>query len=464
MSSTKKEEQAPKRSAIHSVREKKQNRMIVIGFIITAALIVGMVGYALLYDKVFKNHIAVAKVDHTKIDNDYFVNRVRLERNAYIQQYSILYAQYQMFADSAEYQQYFQSQLQQVQSVLEDYEAFGENVLDTMIDDQVIAIEAKKMGIEVSDADVDELLMELFNYYPSGTPTPEPTTTPWNTPTVSEAEQALLGYTPTPELEATTEVVPTEAVATETEDTSEVTEATEAVAESAESAEAETTVETQEATATPTDEVAATATSEATATPYTEDLYQESYNEYIASLEAINVSEEYLRKYVYYYLVDLKVQEQIYSEVSVEQEQVWARHILVETEDEAKDIMARLDAGEDWNALAAEVSLDTSNNTSGGDLGWFPRGYMVEPFEEAAFALGVGEISDPVESDFGWHIIQVIGHEDRPLSADDYSYAQQLYYQNWLDEAKAGMTIKINDVWKDIVPQDPAISADTLVN
>jgi hypothetical protein len=460
MSSTKKEEQAPKRPSIHSAREKKQNRIIIIGFIITAALIVGMVGYALLYDKVFKNHIAVAKVDHTRIDNDYFVNRVRLERNAYIQQYSILYTQYQMFGDSAEYQQYFLSQMQQVQSTLADYESFGETVLNSMVDDQVIAIEAKKMGIEVSDADVDELLMELFNYYPSGTPTPEPTTTPWNTPTVSEAEQALLGYTPTPVLEATEEVVPTEVVATETE---EAVEATEAVAESAETADVEAAEETPEATATPA-EVAAEETAEPTATPYTEELYQESYNEYITSLESVNVSEEYLRQYVYHYLLDQKVQKQVYSELPVVQEQVWARHILVETEDEAKDVLARLDAGEDWNALAAELSLDTSNNTTGGDLGWFPRGYMVEPFEEAAFALEVGKVSEPVETDYGWHIIQVIGHEERALSADDYSYAQQLHYQNWLDEAKADKTIKINDVWKDIVPQDPSISADMLVN
>jgi parvulin-like peptidyl-prolyl isomerase len=451
MSSTKNEEQAPKRPSIHSAREKKQNRLILIGFIITAILIVGMVGYALLYDKVIKNHIAVAKVDHTRIDNDYFVNRVRLERNAYIQQYSILYAQYQMFADSAEYQQYFLSQMQQVQSVLADYESFGQNVLDSMVDDQVIAIEAKKMGIEVSDADVNELLMELFNYYPSGTPTPEPTSTPWSTPTVSEAEQALLGYTPTPATAATEEVVPTEVVATETQETVEATETA--------TAEAEAT----EATATPA-EAAATATVAATATPYTEELYQQSFNDYISSLEAIDVSEKYLREYVSHYLLDQKVQQQIYDEVPVVQEQVWARHILVETEDEAKDVLARLDAGEDWNALAAELSLDTSNNTTGGDLGWFPKGYMVAPFEDAAFALGVGEISQPVETDYGWHIIQVIGHEERALSADDYDYAQQLHYQQWLDDAKASMTIKINDVWKDIVPQDPTISADMAVN
>lgn len=451
MSSTKKEEQAPKRPSIHSAREKKQNRIIIIGFILTAVVIVGMVGYALLYDKVFKNRISVAKVGHTKIDNEYFVNRVRLERNSYIQQYNMLYVQYQMFADSADYQQYFQSQLLQVQSALDDYESFGESVLNNTIDDQVVAIEAEKMGIEVSDAEVDELLMSLFNYYPSGTPTPEPTSTPYSTPTVSKTEQALLGYTPTPK------VVETQEVAAETVETEAVDAAVEETTDAAE------TVETPEATATAT-EVAATSTPEATATPYTEELYQDNYSSYIADLESVNVSEEYLRKYVYYYLLDQKVQEQIYAEVPVEQEQVWARHILVETEDEAKDVLARLDAGEDWNAIAAEVSLDTSNSANGGDLGWFPRGYMVEPFEEAAFALDAGEISQPVQTDFGWHIIQVIGHEDRLLSADDYTYAQQIYYQNWLDQAKADMTIKINDVWKDIVPQDPTIPAEMLIN
>jgi len=449
MSSTKKEEEVTKRPSIHSAREQKQNRIIIIGFIVTAILIVGMVGYALLYDSIFKNYIPVAKVDSSKIDNDYFVNRVRLERNAYIQQYNIIYAQYQMFAEEESYQEYFLSQLGQVQSALDDYQTFGETVLDNMVDDQVIALEAKDMGITVSDAEVDALMQELFNYYPSGTPTVEPTTTPYSTPTASAEQLALIGNTPTPEM------IPTEEATGEVEEEAAEAEVTAAV-------ESET-AETPEPTAAPT-EIPATSTPAATETPYTEELYQQNYSDYITELQGINISEEYLREYLYHYLLNKKVQDKIYADTPVDQEQVWARHILVETEDEAKQVLARLNAGEDWNAVAVELSLDTSNSANGGDLGWFTRGAMVEPFEEAAFALQAGEISQPVQTDFGWHIIQVVGHEVRPLADTNYAYAQQAAYENWLTAAKEEKTIKKNDVWKDIVPQDPTIAAEMLVN
>jgi parvulin-like peptidyl-prolyl isomerase len=399
MSSKKNEEEVERRPSIHSVREKKQNRLIIIGFVITAAVIVGMVGYALLYDSVFKNHIAVAKVNSSKIDNQYFVNRVRLERNAYVSQYSYIYAEYQMFSSSTQYQQYFASQMDQIKTALDDSESFGSTVLDNMIDDQVIAIKAKKMGIDVSDAEIDDFIKTLFNYYPNGTPTPEPTTTPWATPTASADEIALLGVTPTAAVEGTA----TEAV-----------EPTEAA--------------TSEATETPTEEVAGTPVP--TATAYTEDLYQKNYSDYIASLQKINVSEKYLREYVYHYLLDEKVQKKIYADTPTDQEQVWARHILVETEDEAKQVKARLDAGENWNTVAAEVSLDTSNKDNGGDLGWFARGRMVKEFEDAAFALKVGEISAPVQTDYGWHIIQIVGHEVRPMAESEYQYAQQTAYND----------------------------------
>jgi peptidyl-prolyl cis-trans isomerase D len=443
MASTKNEEPMERKPSIHSLREKKQNRLIIIGFIITAVLIVGMTAYGLLYDSVIKQHIPVAKVDNKKIDNEYFKDRVRLERNAYIQQYNMMYAQYQMFSSEESYAEYYKSQLSQVQSVLDDYEGFGENVLDQMIEDQVIAIEAGKMGIDISEEEIDGLVKELFNYYPDGTPTPEPTATAYTTPTVSKTEEALLGYTPTPK--ATEEIA-------ESSEISEVTAAPEIAVE--ETAVAETEV-TPEATA-----AAAEATPSPTATPYTEELFQKTYSEYITNLADINVREQYLRKYIYHYLLDDKVKEKIYSEVSVDQEQVWARHILVETEDEAKAVKTRLDAGEDWNKIAAEVSLDTSNKDNGGDLGWFPRNFMVTEFEDAAFALQPGQISDPVETDYGWHIIQCIGHETRPLAEADYQSAQDAYYQKWLEEKRTEKTVKINDVWKELVPQDPNISEE----
>ena len=87
------------------------------------------------------------------------------------------------------------------------------------------------------------------------------------------------------------------------------------------------------------------------------------------------------------------------------EQEIHARHILVATEDEAKKVAERLKNGEDFATVAKEVSKDP--NAEGGDLGFFTRGQMLKPFEDAAFALDVGQISEPVQTQFGWHIIKV---------------------------------------------------------
>jgi peptidyl-prolyl cis-trans isomerase C len=99
------------------------------------------------------------------------------------------------------------------------------------------------------------------------------------------------------------------------------------------------------------------------------------------------------------------------------EEEVHARHILVETEAEAKEVAERLKKGEDFVALAKEKSKDT--NAEGGDLGFFSRGQMLKPFEDAAFALDVGKISEPVQTQFGWHIIKIEEKRKRPLPSFD---------------------------------------------
>ena len=87
------------------------------------------------------------------------------------------------------------------------------------------------------------------------------------------------------------------------------------------------------------------------------------------------------------------------------QAEIHARHILLPTEDDAKKALARVKAGEDFAKVANELSKDTAGD--GGDLGWFTKDRMVPEFSEAAFKLKKGEISDPVKTQFGWHIIQV---------------------------------------------------------
>jgi len=123
-------------------------------------------------------------------------------------------------------------------------------------------------------------------------------------------------------------------------------------------------------------------------------------------------------------------------------EQIHARHILVRTEEEALDILKQLKRKKaDFAALAAQYSLDDSNKSRGGDLNWFPRGVMVPEFEKAAFALKEpGELSPPVHTHFGWHIIELLGK--RPASRRDLEGAREEIIQvlkeqaltRWIDE------------------------------
>lgn len=97
------------------------------------------------------------------------------------------------------------------------------------------------------------------------------------------------------------------------------------------------------------------------------------------------------------------------------QEEIHARHILVKEKETAEEIIERYNNGEEFAALAEEYGTDgTAKN--GGTLGYFTAGKMVKPFEDAVYALEVGEISEPVQTDFGWHVIFV---EDRRENETD---------------------------------------------
>lgn len=94
-----------------------------------------------------------------------------------------------------------------------------------------------------------------------------------------------------------------------------------------------------------------------------------------------------------------------------QEEQVQASHILVEDEETAKEVKRLLDEGGDFATLAKDYSTDGAAQY-GGDLGYFGRGEMVEEFEAAAFSLAIGEISDPVKTQFGYHIIKVTDRKE----------------------------------------------------
>jgi len=134
-----------------------------------------------------------------------------------------------------------------------------------------------------------------------------------------------------------------------------------------------------------------------------------------------------------------------------DEDEVHARHILVSTEDDAKAIKAELDAGADFVELAKQKSIEPNAAQSGGDLGYFKRAVMVKPFADAAFAMEVGAISEPIQTQFGWHIIKV---EDRRPAAKPSleeltpQIGQQLYvdkYRALFDQLRQSATIDIPD-------------------
>src|ERR1700742_4325634 len=139
-----------------------------------------------------------------------------------------------------------------------------------------------------------------------------------------------------------------------------------------------------------------------------------------------------------------KVYEDAAKQITGEQE-VHARHILVETEDEAKAVKAELDKGADFAELAKKKSKDPGA-ADGGDLGFFTKEQMVPEFSAVAFALEPGKISDPVKSQFGWHIIKV--EEKRNRKAPDYAQVKAQIETYVTRKAQADYDSKLREAAK----------------
>ncbi|MFC4353558.1 peptidylprolyl isomerase [Chryseomicrobium palamuruense] len=112
-------------------------------------------------------------------------------------------------------------------------------------------------------------------------------------------------------------------------------------------------------------------------------------------------------------------EEEIQAKYDAQKTEVNARHILVEDEAIANEVKQKLEDGGDFAELAKEYSTEPQAQTSGGDLGWFGKGQMVPEFEEVAFSLEPGVISDPVQTSFGFHIIEVVEKRDIEKSYED---------------------------------------------
>jgi parvulin-like peptidyl-prolyl isomerase len=408
-------------------RDRRQVRIIRTVAIAMFGLIAILIGYGILDVNYLQKQKPVAVVNGEKITVAEFQERVQLQRvNLYNNYQKYLFFQSNFGGD-------YSQQIQQLQSTMQSPEILGQQVVDQLVDEVLVRQEAKKLGISVSDDEVEKFIQEqTYRYYPKGTSIPTVTPTAFSYPTPGALQLTLFPYTATP------------------------TEAPTA---------------TPSPTATPVLNPTATFTAGAptptfvpeiapTSTPYTLDGYKAEYKKTLDQYKAYGITEATLRSAYKNLIMRDKVKEKITADVPATAEQVHARHILVADEATAQKVLDLLKSGGDFTELAKQYSTDTGSAVNGGDLGWFTRGMMVAEFETAAFTQKIGEIGQPVKSQFGYHIIQVVDRQNLALTADQLQRSRDTVFSDWLTTIRDGAQVTKNDTtWKSEIPVLPTALA-----
>ncbi len=397
-------------------REAETRQRVVIGTTIVAVLSVIILIIGVFYSTIFEPQEAMADINGVKITRDEFYKRVNYERfRIYLIDRNTRQQAEQYLSDpnSAQFfAQFFEQQQQQLQ---QQYATIGSNVLNQMIQERVVVDEAAKRGIEVTDAEVDtEIRRELADLNQAIIQEDVDATATG----VVNATATAAGFTPTPEPTATEVMTDTTAMT----DTAAMTDTTTV-----------TDTNTVSATATVVGTPIATFTPEPSPTPniFTTDKFDPAYQTFLSTLQdRVGYNEQQFRDVVRAQLIFQKVEEQVKAEaestvaVTDTEEQIHAAHILVATQEEAQAALDRINAGEDFATVAQELSTDTGSGAQGGDLGWFGRDTMVAEFSNAAFTLTTpGQLSDPIQTQFGWHIIKLL--EGPELRARDGTTVEQ---------------------------------------
>ena len=478
-------------------REAKQRRRLYIGLGAASALVVGILVFSTLNEYIFKPRAVVASVngvdirrrDYWKVRSVDLINQIN---------------QYQQFAqlvDASQQQQYI-TLAQQASDDLDDVWGstdLDETTLNRMVEDQIYLQNMEELGLDVTDDDVDTYILTQFQpaEAPLVSPTPTPTLIPqraeWATQTIEAESQEIDGtFTPTPVVTGAASPVsdgsdgsplaspvgsPAADTATPVADAAASPLSSESPVVKPDSSEdvlldaAGSSVSGSPTTGSPImgspetrspvavdslgtpvgSPVASPVIPEATtvpATPNPEQAVQTAEAGYDAYQDAVfdraHLSDgDYRRLVARPAVAREKVTGALTANVGQTAEQVRAAHILVDTQDLANSIYASLqEPNADFEQTAIDQSNDTSTAPNGGDLGWFARGQMVDPFEQAAFTLGIGAISEPVQSEFGWHIIKVYEKDPaRALSDEQLEQYRENIVNDWLAQQRADMDI-----------------------
>ena len=408
-------------------RERQQVALIRMIAIVGIVIVLLLLGYGYLKINVFAAREPVAEVNGVKITTADWQERVRFARVNLYNQLSTL-AFYQQFGMDVSQQQ------NQIMSTLQLPEVLGQQVLDEMVGEILIRQEAEKRGITVSAEEVDKMIQEAFNFFPNGTATPTitPTELVVEHPTLSSEQLTLYPSTsaPTPFLTPTLEP-------TTTPDRSVTATAT--------------------FTPAPPTPTFVPQSPTATSTPYTLEGFEQQYDDSLTDFKTYNISEKTLRAVYEMEILRNKLKEELAKDLPHTETQVLVRHILVADEATAQLVYDQLQAGQDFAKLAADFSQDPGSATNGGYYDWAPASNYVPEFRDATLTQEIGVIGQPVKTEFGYHIIQVIGRQELPVTDSQLEQKKQTNFDDWLTATRESADIQIFDIWKTRVPTEPVL-------
>lgn len=407
-------------------REAKTQRLVIMSTITVVAIVVVVLAIALVIEFVVTPGQTVATVNGENITVSEFQQRVRLERAVINERLYGLIEEARPFGEQAN--QFLSFRLQQEPyatwwNEIQVSDVIGNRVLNNMVEEKLVEQKAAELGITVSEEDVNAQIEQYFEYVElpaagDAEATEEPATA---TPT------PFVSPTPSPEPTATPVVEETEVATEEVSDVTPVPTSTPAP------------------TLNPTERTEQFVTSR--------DLAFAN----IASNAGVSIEE--VRAHFEREALRAKVAEQVTTEaVSGNDSEVKVRHILVATEPEAQDVLAALEAGESFTELARALSLDTGSAANGGEYDWSPASGFVGPFADAVRGAVIGEFVGPVQTEFGYHVIQVRDRREVPMSAPALEQARETEFRAYLTNLRASDDVSVQTfpIWADVVPSEPA--------
>ncbi len=429
----------PGRPLSRHERDLIAQRYIIIGATIFAVALVAVLGWALYDYNVIQPAQPVARVGTEQISSSEFQRAIRYTR---FLQLDTLRRYRDLQRESPELAVYVEQQAQQIVDSMSSANAqsFGQQVLSNLIDDKLIRQEAARRGLTASPEEVQARLENNFGYYPGGRPSETPTATDlpaefltYVAPTLNPTTVA--GWTPTPTITPTQTLTPTAT-----------------------------------ATAGPSATPFPTQTPFPTSTPLSTEDYGTQVAGFTGDLKRdAGLSEADLRYFIESDILRTKLNEALGAEVPTTEEQVHARHILVADQATAQQLYDMLQVGIDWDMLADQYGTDASSS-KGGDLGWFGNysGFDTT-FVAKAYETQVGTVSQPFQTQFGWHLVQVLERAQRPLTAAQISQARDAQLQTWLSEQQAKISddgtplVEMLPIWSERVVSVPTVPLDLQV-